>query len=60
MILRSGELSAVSMAYRVLVLPEPVGPETRNRPLGSASVSSITRRTLGVISMSARVREALA
>ena len=34
MILRSGRLSSFRAPYRVVVLPEPVGPVTRKMPLG--------------------------
>src|SRR5258706_5070269 len=38
-ILRSGVLTYPRTECSVVVLPEPVGPQTRNRPCGRAAIS---------------------
>ena len=45
MILRSLSFKALSVAYRVVVLPLPVGPVTRNMPLGRSMARWMAART---------------
>ncbi|CRW98505.1 hypothetical protein PAERUG_P53_London_9_VIM_2_02_13_03224 [Pseudomonas aeruginosa] len=53
---RVRSLSVVRLAYRVVVLPEPVGPVTSRMPCGLRTVSSISLRSRSLMPRCCRFR----